>query len=90
MVLGTPVAKVVHGKNSGQLILSTSAVKGGIIYIHQYTTDPLAAMWSEITTSRATCKINNLVPGQMYSLRIVAIGTNGQVTISDVVTKMAV
>jgi len=51
---------------------------------HQYTTDPAAALWPEITT----IKIDSLEPGRVYSLRIVAIGTNDRVSFSDVVTRM--
>lgn len=90
IILGTPVAKVVHGNQAGELILSTAALKGAMCYQYQYATDPSAEHWHRITTTRARCKITNLVPGQVYSLRIVAIGTNGQVTISEVITKMAV
>jgi hypothetical protein len=87
-VLGTPEAKVEQGA-SGKLILSTPAVSGAVAYKHQYTADEHAATWSEVSTSRANCTIDGLTPGIVYSLRIVAIGTNDQVTISDVVTKMA-
>jgi hypothetical protein len=87
VVLGTPDAKVENGV-SGELISSTPAVDGAVSYTHQYTADPVAGSWSEISTSRATCKIDGLEPGKVYSLRIVAIGTNDQVTMSDVVTKM--
>jgi hypothetical protein len=86
-VLGTPDAKVENGA-SGELISSTPAVDGAVSYKHQYTTDPASALWPEVTTTRATCKIDGLEPGKLYSLRIVAIGTNDQVTMSDVVTKM--
>jgi hypothetical protein len=87
VALGTPDAKVENGI-TGALILSTPAVEGAVAYKHQYTTQPAAELWPEISTSRATCQIDGLQPGQVYSLRIVAIGTNNQVTMSDVVTKM--
>jgi hypothetical protein len=88
-ILGIPEAKVEAGENSGELILSTPAVNGAVSYKHQYTADPNLAVWSEKTTSRATCPIGSLQPGTLYSLRIVAIGTNDQVTVSNVITKMA-
>ena len=87
VAMGDPTAKVEAGA-SGELILSTPAVYGAVVYKHQYTTDVTAALWPEITTTRASCKIDNLQRGQIYSLRIVAIGTNDQVSISDVVTRM--
>lgn len=88
VVLGTPQVKVENGAG-GQLISSTPAVNGAVVYKHQYTTDPAAALWPEVTTTRATCKIDGLHPGTIYSFRIVAIGTNEQVTTSNVITKMA-
>lgn len=87
-VLGTAIAKVERRENGG-VILSTGAVNGAISYRHQYTTDPSAALWSEIVSTRATCKIDDLVPGTVYYFRIVAIGTKNQVTVSNVVNKMA-
>jgi hypothetical protein len=87
-VLGTPEAKVEQGA-SGELILSTPAVPGAVAYKHQYKPDENAVTWSEVTQSAATCKIQNLQMGTVYSLRIVAIGTKDQVTMSDVVSKMA-
>jgi hypothetical protein len=85
--LGTADAKVEAGA-SGQLILSTPGVTGAIAYKHQYTEDSTVALWPEITTTKATCKIDGLVPGKLYHMRIVSIGTKDQVTISNVVTKI--
>lgn len=87
-VLGTPEAKVEQA-GSGKLVLSTPAVTGAVSYKHQYTSDANAAAWTEISTSRATYTIEGLTPGTVYHLKIVAIGTKDQVTVSDVVTKMA-
>ena len=86
-VLGTPVISVDNGV-SGELISSTPAAKAAIGYRHRYTTDPALALWPEVVTSKATCKISGLVPGTVYHLQIVSIGTNDQVMYSDVVTKM--
>jgi hypothetical protein len=86
-VLGTPVLKVENGV-SGQLIASSPAAAGAVAYKHQYTADAAAPSWSEILSTKAKCKINDLTPGTQYSVRIVAIGTNDQVTFSSVVTKM--
>jgi hypothetical protein len=87
IVLGKPAAKAKNGA-SGELILFTPAVKGAVAYKHQYTTDTAAGMWPEILSTKAACKITDLQPGQEYSMRIVVIGTNNQVSFSDVVTKM--
>jgi hypothetical protein len=86
-ILGIADPKLENGL-SGQLISSTPGVNGAVTYKHQYTTDPSAAMWNEITTTRATCKIDGLVPGTLIHGRIVSIGTNDQVTVSDVVSRM--
>ncbi len=86
-VLGTPELKVKHGA-SGELISSTRAVPGCRVYRHQFTTDAGAVLWPEVVSSRAACKIAGLVPGQAYSLRIIAVGSHNQSTSSAVVTKM--
>ena len=88
-VLGVPNAKVEAGENTGEVILSSPAVDGAVSYKHQYTSDPAVAMWPEISSSTAKQKIENLQPGTVYSFRIVAIGTKGQVTVSETVSKMA-
>jgi hypothetical protein len=86
-ILGTADPKLANGV-SGQLISSTPAVNGAIAYKHLYTADPSAPLWSEVLSSMANIKIDDLVPGTLIYGRIIAIGTKGQVTISDVVTKM--
>ncbi|MBO9682012.1 MAG: hypothetical protein J7502_04995 [Flavisolibacter sp.] len=86
-VLGVADPKLENGL-SGQMISSTPAVTGSVAYKHQYTTDLSIAVWPEILTSRATCKIEGQVPGTILHSRIVSIGTNGQVTVSEVVSKM--
>lgn len=88
VILGTAVASVEAGAAS-ELISSTPGVEGAIMYLHQYSTDPAAALWPQVITSRATCKIGGLVPGQLYYLRILSVGTNDQLTTSNVVTKIA-
>ena len=87
-VLGTPVVTVDNGV-SGQLISSTPAANAAVGYRHRSTTDPTQPLWTEIVCSTATCKIDGLIPGTVYHLQIVSFGTKGQVTYSDVVTKMA-
>lgn len=87
-VLGIPDAKTERGI-AGEMILFTPAVRGAFSYRHQYTTDPSATLWQEVVSTRATCKIAGLVPGTVYYFRIIAIGTKNQVTVSNVVSKMA-
>jgi hypothetical protein len=87
VILGTPELKVQNGA-SGQLIASSPAVEGAVAYKHKYTADPSSPSWPEILSTKASCKIIGLTPGQVYSVQMEAIGTNDQVTISDVVTKM--
>lgn len=86
-VLGTPVITVENGI-TGQLISSTPAANAALGYRHRYTTDPTLPVWPEVVSSKATCKIDGLVPGTLYHLQIVSFGTKDQVTYSDVVTKM--
>lgn len=87
-VLGTPEAKVENG-TSGKLLLSTPAVAGALAYKHKYKANVNAATWFEIYSTRAKCVIEGLTPGIEYELQIEAIGTKNQVTISNIVTKMA-
>lgn len=86
-VLGTPVITVENGI-SGQLISSTPAANAALGYRHRYTTDPTQPVWPEVVCSKATCKIDGLVPGVLYHLQIVCFGTKGQETYSEVVTRM--
>lgn len=88
-VLGTPELKVENGI-SGQLIASSPSVKAAVAYKHKYTADAAAAtpVWFEILSTKATCKIDGLIPGQAYSVQMEAIGTKNQVTVSSIVTKM--
>lgn len=86
-ILGTAIPKLENSV-SGQLLSSTPGVNGAITYKHQYTADASLAQWNEITTTRAKCKIDGLAPGTLIYGRIVSIGTNDQVTISNVVTRM--
>jgi hypothetical protein len=88
-VLGTATPKLEIGDVSGQLISSTPAVDGAVTYKHRITADVSATVWREILTTKATCKIDGLVPGTVYHSQIDAIGTNDQVTTSDVVSRMA-
>lgn len=87
-VLGVAEPRLENGL-SGQLISSTPAVSGGVAYKHQYTENP-SGIWNEISTTRAKCIIDDLVPGTLIHSRIVAIGTRGQVTVSSIVTRMVV
>jgi hypothetical protein len=88
VILGRPTPRLRRGA-SGEFIVSTGAVKGAMAYKYQYTSEPAADNWPEVASSRATCKIENLVPGQIYTVRIVVVGRSGQVSISDTITKMA-
>jgi hypothetical protein len=90
VVLEVASPSASYGVNSGELVLSTPTVFGAVSYKHQYTEDESWQKFDERTTSTAKCTIANLIPGKTYFLRIVAIGTSEQFTISPVITKMAV
>jgi hypothetical protein len=89
IILGTPQLKVKLGI-SGQLVASSKAVKGAVAYKYMYTANAAGGMWSEAMSTKATYKINGLVPGTLYSVQIIVIGTNSQLTSSSVVTQMVV
>ncbi|MDB5205183.1 MAG: hypothetical protein JWR72_258 [Flavisolibacter sp.] len=83
--------KVVNGDQEGQLLVSVKKVKGGRAYMHQYSTDPLLneGSWMSMTCTATKCKLEGLIPGTTYFIRVAAIGPKDQIMYSDVVSKKA-
>lgn len=68
------------GINSGELISSVKAVKGTKYYLHEITPDPMTdnSIWQVNNCSRCKFTFKKLRPGQMYWVRVAALGTGLQ------------
>ena len=88
-VLGTATPKAEYGDNPGEIVLSTPAVEGAVSYKHLYT-NLQTNLKKEVVCTAAKLKIVDLVPGNVYEMRIVCIGTSLKTSISEAITKMAV
>jgi len=79
------------GGNSGQLMAKIEAVKGAKSYLFEIT--PGSAnedtVWEDYNSSRCTFTFNKLQPGQLYSVRVAALGTGLQKTYSGVSSQWA-
>jgi hypothetical protein len=82
--------KLVHGENPGEMLLSSSPVKGALSYLHQYTTvDPnlAPATWESFPSTTSRYLLTSLEVGRCYWFRVVVLGTRGQVKYSNVLSK---
>ena len=91
----TPITKpdniqLSDGLNSGELIVKVNSVKGAKSYLHQYTSDPLAASseWSQVITTTSKYTFKNLTAAQKYWCRVAAVGSFNQVVYSDAVSRV--
>ena len=89
-VLATIQSMVVTCGNPGEANILVNAVKGARAYIHQYSTDPPsdAIAWVSETTAHRKHTFTGLKPLATYWFRVIAIGLNGQLTISDAVSRV--
>ena len=83
---------VLLGKVSGSAVLNSNGVKNAVSYTFQYTLGPATAnsVWVSATFSKAKYTFTGLEPGKEYSFRMIAVGTNGQESYSEIITKMVV
>jgi hypothetical protein len=81
--------KIETGKKTGHVTSIMKSVAGAKAYIHQYTLDPnnVTSWTQEISTSRKHV-FNNLVPGERYFFRIIALGLRGKKTWSGMVDRI--
>ncbi|HEY5407463.1 MAG TPA: fibronectin type III domain-containing protein [Ginsengibacter sp.] len=72
--------------------LSLRAIGGSGIrgFVHQYTTDPTMAddSWVSVNSTVRKYTFQNLVRGKEYIVRLICIGSNGQSSISDPVSRI--
>lgn len=91
-VLGASLPPQVFNSNqNGELIVHIIKTPGAESYIVQYSTDPNAADdgWVSVPSSRLRMKLTGLQPGTEYYIRVVAVGTRSQMSVSDVVSRIA-
>jgi len=81
---------VVTNVNSGEAYVVVKRVDGARAFIHQYTTEPPsdATVWVSETTAHRKHTFTGLKPLATYWFRVIAIGLNGQKTISDAISKV--
>lgn len=82
--------QLFDGMNLGEILLKFTKVQGSKAYMYQITTDPTDE--SKWVTMHGTVRQNlftGLESGRKYYVRVVALGTNGQVVYSDVVSRVA-
>ncbi len=83
--------KAEEGVNLCEIITSVDGVKGARAYWHEYQPLPAGenAQWTVANCTQSKCTIKGLTRGTEYIFRIGAIGTRGQTTYSDTVTRIA-
>lgn len=81
--------KVIITNQVGVVKMSVDTVKGGVAYMHQYTTDATLKTWNTHTCTKKQCTIEGLTPGVEYFWRVGVVGTKDQVMYSDVISRIA-
>ena len=79
------------GGNSGEMIAKIKAVKGAKYYLFEITPGKATqdSVWEDYNSSRCTFTFDNLTPGQLYSVRVAALGTGLQKTYSGIFSQWA-
>jgi hypothetical protein len=80
-----------NGGNSGQMMAKIKAVKGAKSYLFEITPGRATenSVWEDHNSSRCTFTFNKLTPGQLYSIKVAALGTGLQKTYSGVFSQWA-
>jgi hypothetical protein len=84
--------RVLNGINEGELVVSVSAVKGAKAYVYEYTMDAslAAGSWISITGSKRKIVVAGLQPGKRYYCRVAAVGANGQIAYTAVISRIVI
>lgn len=78
------------GKNAGELALEFLKVQGATSYMYQISVDPLdETKWVTTYGTIRKSLFTGLESGKKYYVRVVALGTKGQVVYSDPVWRVA-
>lgn len=83
--LETPVIRQIkQAQNPGGMVVTIYAAKGSKSILFQIATNPVDAnSWTTIGSSKLSFEFTNLVQGQKYWFRVVAIGSKGQLAYSE-------
>lgn len=78
------------GQNSGEILLMFNKVQGSKTYIYQISLDPLdETKWVATYGTLRKNLFTGLESGKRYYVRVVALGTKGQVVYGDPVSRIA-
>jgi hypothetical protein len=88
--LATIQSMVVKIGNPGEVNILVNAVKGARAYVHQYSIEPPSDItaWVSETSAHRKHTFTGLKPLVTYWFRVIAIGLNGQLAISDAVSRV--
>lgn len=88
--LATIQSMVVKIGNPGEANILVNAVKGARAYVHQYSIDPPSetTAWVSETSAHRKHTFTGLKPLATYWFRVIAVGLNGQLAISDAVSRV--
>ena len=88
--LATIQSMVIKIGNPGEANILVNAVKGARAYVHQYSIDPPSdtTAWVSETTAHRKHTFTGLKPLATYWFRVIAVGLNGQLAISDAVSRV--
>jgi hypothetical protein len=88
--LATIQSMVVKNGNPGEANILVNSVKGARAYVHQYSADLSsdANAWVSETTAHRRHTFTGLKPLATYWFRVIAAGLNGQLAISDAVSRV--
>jgi hypothetical protein len=83
--------KLMDGNASGEFYVCCDSIVGAKSYVFEYTLDPLLneSAWTSQTTTKCEFIIKGLIPGKKYWVRVIAIGSNDQRTVSAPVSRYA-
>ena len=84
--LGVPAIEAIEaGINSGELQVNLFSLPGSRTFVYQYAQDPLPpnVEWQSTNSTVTRQIITQLETGKRYWFKVVAYGTNNQMTISD-------
>lgn len=84
--IGIPVIVTIeNGAGLGELDIAIKKVIGALLYVFQYTQDPLTAdsEWLSQNSTSIRTTLTGLESGKKYWIRVIAYGSADQMTMSD-------